>query len=426
MVFGWGKKKQEEKSIVETPENKEIQLTDVQKIVTDLIQLRQSQLLTEIKHLRNNTAPLIDDLMKIGNVLEKDNLNVDDIDKHLATIVVRGKKQVIDVIKKDVTHLPEILSFDDAKKLNFTLNQILKKIGDVLGRQTRVIHIFAKKYATQLKVNLEVMNKNQDEIHRLLKNYDSIKSASDEITDAVNQIKTLKETQLEKSQKIGNTNQIEQSLDEKILTLQNSIEEIKSSDNYKKYVDLKNTLDMFSVKKSKIKNGIDTQFTKISRPLSRYEYGSSLDKDQKNILAELVKDPFNVLFPETKDSVILILENVKKGISSGSISVKDVDKSLSLITETEEAIDGFVKQISEYLEEYKKMKHDLDSLSPSELVSLERELAKNLSFKEDSKLKSETFHGEIDEIDSKIPKLVSEIEDKLRQFSNTKYSVMSP
>jgi myosin heavy subunit len=364
--------------------------------------------------------------MKIGNVLEKDNLNVDDIDKHLATIVVRGKKQVIAVIKKDVTHLPEISSFDDAKKLNITLNQILKKVGDVLGRQTRVIHIFAKKYAIQLKVNLEVMNKNQDEIHRLLKNYDSVKSASDEITDAVNQIKTLKETQLEKNQKIGNTNQIEQSLDEKILTLQNSIEKIKSSDNYKKYVDLKNTLDTFSDKKSKIKNNIDTQFTKISRPLSRYEYGSSLDKDQKNILAELVKEPFNVLLPETKDSVILILENVKKGISSGSISVKDADKSLSLITETEEALDGFVKQISEYLEEHKKMKHDLDSLSPSELVSLERELAKNLSFKEDSQLKSETFHGDIDEIDSKIPKLVSEIEDKLRQFSNTKYSVMSP
>jgi hypothetical protein len=426
MVFGWGKKKQEEKPVEETTQKKELHLTDVPKIVADLNQLRQSQILTEIKNLRNDTAPLIDDLMKIGNVLEKDNLKVDDIDKHLATIVVRGKKQVIDVIKKDVTHLPEILSFDDAKKLNFTLNQILKKVGDVLGRQTRVIHIFAKKYATQLKVNLEVMNKNQDEIHRLLKNYDSIKSASDEITDAVNQIKTLKETQLEKNQKIGNTNQIEQSLDEKILTLQNSIEKIKSSDNYKKYVDLKNTLDTFSVKKSKIKNGIDTQFTKISRPLSRYEYGSSLDKDQKNILAELVKEPFNVLLPETKDSVILILENVKKGISSGSISVKDVDKSLSLITETEEALDGFVKQISEYLEEHKKMEHDLDSLSPSELVSLERELAKNLSFKEDSKLKSETFHGEIDEIDSKIPKLVSEIEDKLRQFSNTKYSVMSP
>jgi len=89
--------------------------------------------------------------MIIGNVLAKDNLNVDDIDKHLAIIVVRGKKQVIDVIKKDVVHLPEILSIDDVKKLNSSLNQILKKVGDVLGRQTRVIHIFAKKIRNSVK-----------------------------------------------------------------------------------------------------------------------------------------------------------------------------------------------------------------------------------------------------------------------------------
>ncbi len=426
MVFGWGKKKQEEKPLRKISQEKEIELSDVPKIVADLNQLRQSQILSDIKYLRNNTEPLIDDLIKIGNVLAKDNLKVDDIDKHLAIIVVRGKKQVIDVIKKDVSHIPEISSIDDAKKLDSSLNQILKKVGDVLGRQTRVIHIFARKYANQLKVNLEVMNKNHDEIHLLLKNCDSTKSSSDEITDAVNQIKILKKKQLEKNQKIGNTNKITESLDKKILSIQKSIEEIKSSDNYKKYIDLKNTLDTFSSKKSKIKDAIDTQFTKISRPLSRYEYGSSLDKDQKNILSKLIKNPIDVLLPETKDSVILILENVRKGISSGSISVKDIDKSLSLITETEETLDGFVKQILEYLEKYEKMKHNLNSLNPQELVSLEHELSKNISFKEDSQLKSKTFQGEIDEIDFKIPKLVTEIEDKLRQFSNTKYSVVYP
>jgi len=201
MVFGWGKKKQEEKPVEETTQKKELHLTDVPKIVADLNQLRQSQILTEIKNLRNYTAPLIDDLMKIGDVLSKDNLKVDDIDKHLSIIVVRGKKQVIDVIKKDVVSLPEILSIDDAKKLNFSLNQILKKVGDVLGRQTRVIHIFAKKYANQLKENLEVMNKNHSEIRKLLKNYDYAKSSSDEIIYALNQIKTLRETQLEKKSK---------------------------------------------------------------------------------------------------------------------------------------------------------------------------------------------------------------------------------
>jgi DNA repair exonuclease SbcCD ATPase subunit len=425
MVFGWGKKKQEEKSIDVIPHEKEVKLLDIPKIVTELNELRKSQTISEIKHLRNNTVPLIDDLMKIGNVLEKDNLQVDDIDKHLAIIVVRGKKQVISVIKKDVAHLPEISSIDDAKKLDFSLNQILKKVGDVLGRQTRVIHIFAKKYASQLKVNLAVMNKNHSEIHKLLKNYDYVQSASDEITDILNQIKTLKETKLEKNQKIGDTNQNEQSLDEKSSSIQNSIEKIKSSDNYKKYLDLKNEYDTFSTQKSKIKNEVDVQFTKISRPLSRYEYGSALDKEQKNILTKLVENPFDVIIPQNIDSIIVILENVRKGISSGSISVKDVDKSLSYITETEESLDGFVKQISEYLEKQEKMKNDLSSLNPDELISLEHELTKNISSKEDLQLKSETLQGEIDEIDSKIPQLVSEIEGKLRKFSNTKYTVLS-
>ena len=424
MVFGWGKKKQEEKLVDVVSQEKEVKLSDIPKIVTELDQLRKSQTISEIKYLRNNTVPLIDDLMKIGNVLEKDNLQVDDIDKHLAIIVVRGKKQVISVIKKDVVHLPEISSIDDAKKLDSSLNQILKKVGDVLGRQTRVIHIFAKKYASQLKENLAVMNKNHSEIHKLLKNYDYVQSTSDEITYILNQIKTLKATKLEKNQKIGDANQSEQSLDEKFSSIQNSIEKIKSSDNYKKYLDLKNEYDTFTSQKSKIKNEVDAQFTKISRPLSRYEYGSALDKEQKNILTKLVENPFDVIIPQNTDSIIVILENVRKGISSGSISVKDVDKSLSYITETEESLDGFVKQISEYLEKQEKMKNDLSSLNPNELISLEHELTKNISSKEDLQLKSETLQGEIDEIDSKIPQLVSEIEGKLRNFSNTKYTVL--
>ena len=425
MVFGWGKKKQEEKSVEESPAKKDILLSDVQKIISDLNQLRKSQTITEIKHLRKTTAPLIDDLIKIGNVLEKDDLSVDDIDKHLAIIVVRGKKQVIDVIKKDVFSIPDISSIDDAKKLNSSLHQILKKVGDVLGRQTRVIHIFAKKYALQLKENLEVMNSNQSEIQKLLQNFDSMELISNEICEMLNQVDNLKKTRVEKIQKIDEINQNIKSLEKQISSIQNSINETKSSDNYKKYLDLKNSLDKFDSEKSKIKSEIDAQFTKISRPLSRYEYGSSLDKEQKNLLSTLVENPFNVLLPKNKDSIIIILENVRKGISSGSISVKDVDKSLSQITETEQFLDECIPKVSAYLEKHQKIKNELKSLLPTKLVSLENDLTKNSSFKEDANLKCETFQGEIDEIDSKIPQFVSEIEAKLRQFSNTKYTISS-
>ena len=235
----------------------------------------------------------------------------------------------------------------------------------------------------------------------------------------------MKDTQLRKTQKIVETNHSMDVLNEKIISLQKLIEEKRSSDDYKKYLNLKNTLDSFSTQKLKIKNDIDTQFTKISRPLSRYEYGSSLDKDQKNLLTKLVKNPTEVLISQNKDSIIVILENVRKGISSGSISVKNVEKSLSQITETEETIDGFVKRIFEYSEKHENMSNELNSLRSDEIVSLENELTKNLSFKDDSKLKSEIIQSELDEIDSKIPQIVSEIEVKLRQFSNTKFTIVS-
>ena len=100
-----------------------------------------------------------------------------------------------------------------------------------------------------------------------------------------------------------------------------------------------------------------------------------------------------------------------------------MEKTSLQITETEESLDGFIKLVSEYNEKYKQIQNDVTSLMPSDLLSLESDLAKTTLLNYESNLKSKTFQGELDEIDSKIPKLVSEIEDKLRQFSNTKYTI---
>ncbi|MGH1521640.1 MAG: exonuclease SbcC [Nitrosopumilus sp.] len=425
MVFGWGKKKpKKESSVAEIPKKKEIALSAVPQVVIDLENLRKSKTINEIRILRNSTEPLITDLIKIGNVLEKDDLKIDDIDKHIAIIVVRGKKQVIDVIKKGVVSLPEISSEDDLEKLNSTLNQILKKVGDVLGRQTRVIHIFAKKYATRLKEILEVMNANYSEIANLIENYESTKTTSVEINDMIHQVTKAKNIKFENSKKIEKFSENIKSINQKILDMNTSIDKIKSSEDYRKYSALKKNLESFASTKSKIKRGIDEQFAKISRPLSRYEYGSSLDKDQKVILSKLVADPIDVLLPQNKDAIIIILENVRKAISSGSISVKDVEKSQSHITETEESLDRYVQQISDYLQTYEKMVKDVSILTSKELIELEHELTKNISLKSDFQTKSQNLTEEISEIDLKIPSIVSKIEDKLRRFSNTQYSVL--
>ena len=425
MVFGWGKKK-EEKISEEIPLQKQIQLSDVSKIIHQILELRTTQILSDIKSIRNNTEPLITELIMIGNTLEKDDLQVDDIDKHLRIIVVRGKQQVIDMIKKDAIHLPNIASYDDAENLSVILNQMLKKIGDVLGRQTRVIHIFAKKYAEKLKEILIQMNSNHVEIQQLLKNYDHTQSLSVEILESLKEIVDLENNITKKEQRIAEIHSFIDSLDKKILSFEDSIKKIQTSDEYGKFLDLKQILDDFTVKKNQIKNEIDSQFTKISRPLSRYEYVSSLDKEQKNLLSKLIEDPFEVLLFKNRDSIILILENVRKGITSGSISVKDTEKSFSQITETEEALDGFIKQVTEFVDKRKNIQDQMIALESNELSDLTSDLKNALSDKEDSKLKIKTFQDEINESHSNIPKLISNIEVKLRKFSNTAYTVTYP
>ena len=215
------------------------------------------------------------------------------------------------------------------------------------------------------------------------------------------------------------------SFKEKKISLQNSIDEIHSSENFKKYVNLENKLNEFTNQKSKIKSEIDTQFTKISRPLGRYAYGSALDKDQTRILSTLVDDPFGALISANSDTIILILENIKKGISSGAISVKDTEKTLSQLTETEECLDSFIQKVHDYSTVFDSMKNDLNNLKPQNLTSFENEFSKNNDSENDANLKSKTILSEINEINSGIHQLTSKIEDKLQSFSNTKYSISS-
>jgi hypothetical protein len=422
MVFGWSKKK-EEKNSEKIPSQKQIRLSDVSEIIRQILELRTLQILSDIKSLRDSTEPLIKELVMIGNTLEKDNLQVDEIDKHLRIIVVRGKQQVIDMIKKDAMHLPNIASYDDAENTSAILNQMLKKIGDVLGRQTRVIHIFAKKYAEKLKEILIQMNSNHVKIQQLLKNHDHAKFTSVEILESLKEINDIENNLVKREQRIAEIRGYVDSLDKKILSFEDLIKKIKTSDEYEKFLDLKQILDEFTTKKNQIKNEINSQFTKISRPLSRYEYASSMDKEQKNLLSQLIKDPFEVLLSKNKDSIILILENVRKGISSGSISVKDTEKSFSQITEIEEALEGFIKQVNDFVNKKQNIQNQMVALESDKLIDLTRDLKNALSDKEDSELKIKTFQTDINEDHSNINKLISDVEVKLRSFSNIVYTI---
>ena len=424
MVFGWGKKKEKSQEIETVPLEKQISLSEVNKITNEIKSLREKTLISEYKSFKNKIDDQLKELIRIAKELEKDNLKTEDIDKHLRTIVMRGKRQVISTINKEATvDFNKINSYDDVLKFDKEISQVLKKIGDVLGRQTRVIHIFAKKYAAKLKNILSTLDADAKELHTILKNYRNLEENILSISDNLTQINKINVDQQTGEKRLIELNDQKGSLIKKIELAQQEIEKLKDSKEYSKFHEIQDSINNLQSEKSRISSDIDQQFTKISRPLTKYSYVSSLDKPQKILMGKLLQNPFDVLTPENKANIIIILQSARKGVQSGFVSVKDMEKSLIQIDETTEILDNFINRISEFNSKKQKLQSELKIFNISELEKKQSELSKAKSDQDDLENKIHIFENEISESKTKIPNIIKDIERRLREISSTKYTI---
>ena len=424
MVFGWGKKKEKSQEIETVPLEKQISLSEVNKITNEIKSLREKTLISEYKSFKNKIDDQLKELIRIAKELEKDNLKTEDIDKHLRTIVMRGKRQVISTINKEATvDFNKINSYDDVLKFDKEISQVLKKIGDVLGRQTRVIHIFAKKYAAKLKNILSTLDADAKELHTILKNYRNLEENILSISDNLTQINKINVDQQTGEKRLIELNDQKGSLIKKIELAQQEIEKLKDSKEYSKFHEIQDSINNLQSEKSRIRSDIDQQFTKISRPLTKYGYVSSLDKPLKILMGKLLQNPFDVLTPENKANIITILQSARKGVQSGFVSVKDMEKSLIQIDETTEILDNFINRISEFNSKKQKLQSELKIFNISELEKKQSELSKAKSDQDDLENKIHIFENEISESKTKIPNIIKDIERRLREISSTKYMI---
>ena len=191
------------------------------------------------------------------------------------------------------------------------------------------------------------------------------------------------------------------------------------------FLKIKETIDNLENEKNQIKGDINTQFAKISRPLSRYEYVSSFDKPQKQLLEKLVAEPFEVLNSANKENIVQILLAAKKSVQGGSISVKDHEKTMTNIDETISLLDGYIKKILDFSYKKEEAEKKIGNFNSNKLERLEKDAEKNLSDKQDAESKIQNLKKELAEISQKIPEIVSDIESRLQAISDTKYKILT-
>ena len=201
------------------------------------------------------------------------------------------------------------------------------------------------------------------------------------------------------------------------------IQELKTKKEYSEFIEIKEKLDSLSYTENQIKNEINNQFTKISRPLGKYVYISSMDKEQKLLMENLSENPFTVLIPSNKEDIVAILYAVKKGVESGAVSVKDVSKSANQIDETITMLDELINKRKQFDQRKKDLENKLAIFNINELKSEESNLHKNQEIKKDSELKIQDLEKQISDLDAFLPNCLQDLERKLEPISRIKYRI---
>ena len=424
MVFGWGKKKSEKQEPEIAPQKKQITLDVIHDVINEIQTIRRKTITAETKTFRNKIKSSSETILHIAIDLERDTLKVDDMDIHLRRLVERGKKEVISIIKKEsIVELPEINSYEDVENFNVIAGRMLKKIGDALGRHSVPINVFAKKYASKLRDDLKTMTDRNDEITTLISNYANLETTTEQITDTMNKITQSRKLIISLGEEKEINKENIKNLENQIIDNQKDIESIQNSDDYKKFLEINAKLDSMSDERNKIKNEIEEQFTKISRPLNKYVYVSSLDKPQKKLLENLIQNPFDVLIEENRRDIIQILESTKKGIQSGSVSVKDSNKSSLQIDETLSLLVGFIEKISTFHKSKNDIESKLSVFDNEQLRQKESLLSKHENDKLVLESKIKSAEKELVETTELIPKWIKSLESALNEISAVQYII---
>ncbi|HSA98196.1 MAG TPA: hypothetical protein VLF17_03880, partial [Candidatus Nitrosotenuis sp.] len=313
---------------------------------------------------------------------------------------------------------------DDVKKATELASQALKKIGDVLGKNSRVIHVFAKKYAQDLKDHLAVISTNSASIQRLVNNYAKFESDESLIKEKIEKILDATQTVNDKSAQIPKLRASHDGLSDSVESLKRQIDSLRSSPQHAEYLAIKSQIEQNKKEEDKLGREIDEEFSKISRPLGKYVYVTSLEKPLKILMEDLIQNPSRTLTAQNKDSIVVILESCMKGTLSGAVSVKETDKSVEQINSLIRKLDGFLAQKNELTKKGDALQGRLGVFDAGALAGLEQKLQKAASDRDSAESKIRKLESDLADETNQRAKMISELSRDLQSISNTEYVIL--
>ena len=418
MVFGWGRKKAPPPKI----EVVEIRLEEAPRIAGDVLAKRSEGIVTEAANTLHRTNELIRELVRICGDLERYDLDLDMVDKRLQPLAVRGKKMLVDALHKNAVEMKPIDTPEDIAQVSGELEHRLKRLGNILGKQTRVIHTFAETYAQRLVQILEEVESNRQSMMNLSGRHISDEGVANAVTGGVANVNAMKTSAIENIQRCEEAKDEMEDLNIRMARQESDIQAFRESEEYTHLLAMRQRLDAYEVEKSRLAAEISTQFTSISRPLGRYERVSA-DKEQTALLYRVRKSAYDVMNPDDAEGVMSLLGGVRRAVASGTISVKDTDKALDAIARTSDAIPGYTERVVKMESTLSRTRDMIRDAEPVRLHKMEKDMESMLEARETANQKATETMAAAAAAAASIPEEVSQVQRALLRLTGTRYDI---
>ena len=417
MIFGWGRKKEPKREEVYR-----IPLEDVAGLAEEARVRRAERILTDASNTQHRNNDLMREMMQIRNKLADDDLNIDDIDKRLHIQVSRGKQMLMDTLEKNTTEIKPIHTYDDMIRVGGELEHRLKKMGNVLGKQTRFIHVFAEEYAMRLKEMLEEMDNNRNIILGAVSRHQSDQQMTDTVTHGADHISDLEMSVIKSTAEERDYGKQIPRIKRQIERAQDVVKRCYKSEEYVSWLQTGKSLTDAQDAEKALAFEVAARFTTISRPLGRYMHISS-DKEQKALLKRVLHNAYLTMNIKDAKDVMQLIEKSRQAVLSGSISVKDVSKASNALVIARDMVPKFVERAREVSRRIRDASDAVKKAGDSPLNKLEEDVA---SLQNKLTLTEEKRHDAANAAKmaaSSIPVELGRVQESLRNITGVRYVV---
>ena len=374
----------------------------------------------EIKYTKENIASQInktkEDLKKLENATLP-NPNITMREKQFMygnrDSYIRSVNVILNSINMEDDH-DSLLTFADffSQKMDQFARSTARAyhiLQEFLGNESKEIAMDIKNLDNSIKgLKQKIISKNIDKVLKLKKEIEDIDKKK------FHKIELNKELKQQTKQQEGFNNQKNE--------LEKRIKVIQSSEEHNQYRALSELKRKYADKLEEFEKRMGHSFSTIDSALKKYERIAFRDFD---LIADYRKDPIRTLIKDTQFKIIEMLDQMRKGIISGTLELKDSKKERTLkeIEKlTKEYFEEFLEGIGELKNKIEETNAQIESnKSPKELENLKEQLAK-MSYDLD-RTKSHVVHlnDEIDKLD--FDKIKKKTEEEIKDLLEVEISI---